>query len=64
MRAHRLIMSDSLATPWTVGCQAALSMGFPRQQYWSGLPFLSPGTLSDLGVKPVSSAWQADSLPL
>ena len=35
-------MSDSFATPWTVACQAPLSMGFCRQEYWSGLPFLTP----------------------
>ena len=35
-------MSNSFATPWTVACQAPLSMGFPRQEYWSGLPFPSP----------------------
>ena len=40
-----------LATPWTVVCQAALSMGFSRQEYWSGLPFPSPGDLSDSGIK-------------
>ena len=39
-------------TPWTVACQAPLSMEFSRQEYWSGLPFPSPGDLSDL--KPVS----------
>ena len=42
------------ATPWTVAHQAPLSMGFPRQEYWSGLPFLSPGDLSDPGIKPRS----------
>ena len=57
-------MSDSLATPWTVACQAALFTGFPRQAYWSGLPFPSPEDLSNQGVKPVSPALQADSLPL
>ena len=51
-------MSDS-ATPWTVAHQASLSMGFSRQEYWSGSPFPSPGDLSDLG----SPALQADSLP-
>ena len=47
-------MSDCFVTPWTVAFQAPLSMGFPRQEYWSGLPFPSPGYLSDPGVKPVS----------
>ena len=37
-------------------CQAPLSMGFPRQEYWSGLPFPSPGDLPDLGIEPVSPA--------
>ena len=49
------------ATPWTVTCQAPLSMGFSRQEYWSGLPFLSPGDLPDPGVEP-RSALQADAL--
>ena len=43
-------------TPWTVAHQSFLSMGFPRQEYWSGLPFPLPGDLSDLGIKPVSPA--------
>ena len=47
-------MSDSFVTPWTVACQASLSMRFPRQEYWSGLPFPSPGDLPDPGVKPMS----------
>ena len=38
-------------------------MGFPRQEYWSELPFLSPGNLPDTGIKPASLAWQVDSLP-
>ena len=54
----------ALATPWTVACQAPLSMGFPRQEYWNGLPFPSPGDLSDSGIEHVSPALQADSLPL
>ena len=41
-------------TLWTVTCQAPLSMGFSRQDYWSGLPFPSPGDLPDPGIKPVS----------
>ena len=44
------------ATPWTVACQAPLSMGFSRQEYWSGLPFPSPGYLPYPGIKPVSPA--------
>ena len=51
-------------TPWTVAHQGPLSMGFPRKEFWSGLPFPSPGDLSDPGIKLMSPAWQADSLPL
>ena len=43
-----------VATPWTVAHQAALSMEFPRQEYWNGLPFPSPGALPDLGIEPAS----------
>ena len=50
------------ATPWTVSHQAPLSMGFSRQEYWSGLPFLSPGDLPDPGMEPMSPAFQADPL--
>ena len=53
----------TLATPWTVACQVPLSVGFPRQEYWSGLPFPSPGDLPDPGIEPGSPALQADSLP-
>ena len=53
----------TLSTPWTVACQAPLSMGFSRQEYWSGLPFPFPGALLDQGTEPVSSALQTDSLP-
>ena len=49
-------------TPWTVAHQAPLSMGFSRQEYWSGLPFPSPGDLPDPGIKPRSPALQADAL--
>ena len=42
----RLVMSDSFATPWTIAHQASLSMGFPRPEYWNGLPFSSPGESS------------------
>ena len=50
------------ATPWTVACQASPSMGFSRQEYWSGLPFPSPGDLPHLGIEPRSPALQADAL--
>ena len=56
-------MSDSFTTPWTIALQAPLSMGFSRQNYWSGLPFPPPGDLSDPGIEPGSPAMQADSLP-
>ena len=52
------------ATPWTVAYQASLSMGFSRQEYWSGLPFPSPGDLPEPGIEPTSPALQADSLLL
>ena len=57
-------MFNSLVTPQTVAHQGPLSIGFPRQEYWSGLPFLPPGDLSNPGVEPKSPASQADSLPL
>ena len=50
------------ATLWTVAHHAPLSMGFSRQEYWSGLPFPSPGDLPDPGIKPRSPALQADAL--
>ena len=49
--------------PWTVVHQAPLSMGFPRQVYWSGLPFPLPRDLPDPGIEPASPALQAGSLP-
>ena len=52
----------TLVTPWTVACQASLSMGFSRQEYWSGLPFPSSGDLPNPGIEPGSSALQPDSL--
>ena len=51
-------------TLWTVSCQALLSMGFPRLEYWRELPFSSADDLPDAGIKPMSPALQADSLPL
>ena len=50
------------ATPWTVAHQAPPSMGFSMQEYWSGLPFPSPGDLPDPGIEPRSPAFQADAL--
>ena len=50
-------------TPWTVAHQASMSMGFSRQEYWSGLPFPSPGDLPEPGIEPESPALQADCLP-
>ena len=50
-------------TPWTIAYQAPLSMEFSRQEYWSGLPFPSPGDLPNPGIKPRSPALQADDLP-
>ena len=47
------VVSDT-ATSWTIACQAPLSMGFPRQNCWSRLPFPSPGDLPDPGIKPMS----------
>ena len=49
------VMSDSV-TAWTVACQPPLSMGFPRQKYWSGLPYPPPGDLPQPGIKPTSPA--------
>ena len=59
-RISHLVRSNSLRPLWTVAHQPPLSMGFPRQEYWSGLPFPPPG-LPDPANNP---AFQADSLPL
>ena len=60
-----VLFHDQLfADLWTVAHQALLSIGFSRQEYWSGLPFASPGDLRDPGIEPRSPALQADSLPL
>ena len=56
------VMFDSV-TPWTAACQAPLSMGFSRQEYWSGLPFPSPGNLPNPEIELESPELQADSLP-
>ena len=64
-----LEVSDSFATPWTVAWQVSLSMGFPRQKYWSDLPLPSLGDLPNSGIKPSIHLlhlflWQECSLPL
>ena len=58
-----LIHVQLFETPWTVAHQAPLSMGFSRQEDWSGLLFSSPGNLLSPGIKPAFLALQADSLP-
>ena len=52
-------MSNSFVTPWTIACQAPLSTGFLRKEYWGELPFLYPGDISDQGIKPESLASSA-----
>ena len=59
----KVLVAAFFATLWTAACQALLSVEFFRQEYWSGLPFPSPGYLPDLRIKPGSPALQADSLP-
>ena len=56
MLFSRYVVSDSLETPWTIDLEAPLSMGFPKQECWAGLPFASAGDLLDLGVQPASLA--------
>ena len=51
------------ATPWTIAYQASQSMEFSRQEYWSGLPFPSPGDLPNSGIESAFPALQADALP-
>ena len=53
----------TLRDPWTAAHQAPLSVGFSRQEYWSGLPFPSPGDLPNPGIEHQSPALQADALP-
>ena len=50
------------AAPWTVAHQAPPSVGFSRQEYWTGLPFPSPGDLPDPEIEPGSPAFRADAL--
>ena len=61
------VMSDSFETPWIIACQAPLSLGLSRQEYWCGFPCPLPGDLPDPAIKPTSPsspALQADFLPL
>ena len=63
--AQLLSHAPLFEAPWAVAHQAPLTMGFPRQEDWSGLPFPFPGDLPDPGIEPeslVSLHWQADSL--
>ena len=63
LKVKSLSCVQLFVTPWTVANQTSLSMGFSRQEYWSGLPFPSPGDLPNPGIKPRSPALQADTLP-
>ena len=63
MKVKSLSRVRLFATSWIVACQAPLSMGFSRQEYWSGFPFPSPGDLPDPAIKPGSLALQTDTLP-
>ena len=58
------LLNSDFCDPMTLAHQAPLSMGFPRQEYCSGLPFPSPGDFSDPGIELESPAWQANPLPL
>ena len=62
MKVKSLSRVRLFAIPWTVAYQASPSMGFSRQEYWSGLPFPSPGDLPNPGIEPGSPALQADAL--
>ena len=62
MKVKSLSCVRLFETPWTVAYQALPSMGFSRQEYWSGLPFPSPGDLLDPGIEPGSPSFQADAL--
>ena len=59
-----LSSAQLFANPWTAAHQTPLSMGFPRQEYWSGLPFPSPGIFPTKGWNPRLLHWKAASLPL
>ena len=60
---HVLSHVQLFATPWSASCQAPLSIGFSREEFWSGLPFPPPGESSHPGIEFVSPALHMDSLP-
>ena len=62
MKVKFLSRVQLFVTPWTVAYEALPSMGFSRQEYWSGLPFPSPGDLPDTGIEPRSPTLWADAL--
>ena len=62
MKIKSLSHVQLFANPWTVAHQPSLYMGFSRQEYWSGLPFPSPGHLPDRGIQPRSPTFQRDAL--
>ena len=64
MHAQLLSHDWLFATPWIAACQASMSMGFPWQEYWSGLPFPSPRDLPNPGTELMSPSLQVDSLSL
>ena len=63
VKVQSLSRVQLFAAPWTVARQGPLSMGFPGQEYWSGLPFPSPGDLPNPGIKPGTPELQAGALP-
>ena len=63
MKVKSLSRVQIFATPWTVVSQVLQSMEFSRQEYWSGLPFPSPGDILNPGIEPGSPTLQADTLP-
>ena len=63
MNMKSLSRVQLFVTPWTVAYQAPLFMGFSGREYWSGMPFPSPGDLSNPGIEPESPTLQADILP-
>ena len=63
VKAKSLSRVRLFVTPWTVAYQASQSMEFSRQEYWSGLPFPSPGDLPNPGIEPGSPTLQANALP-